>query len=85
MSNPELLNDEMLDEYDFSKATRRNPYLLNGDRTITIETCTGEQQIKIETVEVTAIVNPDGTVSFQMPPKIQPGEYKFTVLVQVPR
>ncbi len=84
MSNPDLLNDEMLEEYDFNQATRRNPYSLRGDRHVTIETATGERHVKIETVEVMAIVNPDGCVNLQMPPDIRPGEYKFTILVQVP-
>ncbi len=84
MSNPDLLSDEMLEEYDFTQATRNNSYSLRGDRHVTIETATGERQVKIETVEVKAIVNPDGCVNLQMPPDICPGEYQFTVLVQVP-
>lgn len=74
----------MIEEYDFSQATHPNPYSLRGDRHVTIETATGERHIKIETVEVRAIVNPDGSVNLQMPPDIGPGEYQFTVLVQVP-
>jgi hypothetical protein len=74
----------MIGEYDFSQATRRNPDSLSGDRHVTIETATGERQVKIETVEVTAIVNPDGSVNLQMPPEIRPGEYQFTILVQIP-
>jgi hypothetical protein len=80
----------MLDEYDFSRATRGNPFR-ELVRRVTIET-TGAghavsperyQVVQIKTVEVMVIVEPDGTVTFKLPPEILPGEHRMTVLIQV--
>jgi hypothetical protein len=82
MTNPDLIHDEMLDEYDFSNAKRGNPYLSNVPRPIVITTDSGEKHIQIKTVELTAIVGSDGTTTLQLPPDIKPGAYQITVLIQ---
>jgi hypothetical protein len=83
MSDSQVIDDEMRDEYDFSRATRGNPYRQLMQR-VTIETISGSDlTVQIKTVEVIAIVNPDGTVMFKLPPEIPPGEHRMTVLIQV--
>lgn len=72
----------MCDEYDFSRATRGNPYR-QLVRRVTIETTGPDRVVQIKTVEVTVIVQPDGTVTFKLPPDIPPGEHQMTVLIQV--
>jgi hypothetical protein len=53
---------------------------------VTIETVSGpDRTVQIKTVEVIAIVNPGGTVTFKLPPEIPPGEHRMTVLIQVKR
>jgi hypothetical protein len=37
---------------------------------------------QIQTVELTAIVSPDGTTTLQLPPEITPGEHPMTLLIQ---
>lgn len=78
----ETIEDEMLDEYDFSKAIRGNPYQHLKQSPIKIKTITGGQEIQIKTVEVSAMVAPDGTVTLQLPPDITPGEHRITLLIQ---
>jgi hypothetical protein len=83
MSDSQVIDDEMREEYDFSRATRGNPYRHLMQR-VTIETVSGlDRTVQIKTVEVIAIVNPDGTVTFKLPPEIPPGEHRMTVLIQV--
>jgi hypothetical protein len=83
MSDPTILNDEMLAEYDFSRATRGNPYRDRLTRQVKIETENGrDRNIQLKTVELTAIVAPDGTTTLQLPPDIQPGEHHITLLIQ---
>jgi hypothetical protein len=83
MSDPTLLDDEMLDEYDFSHAKRGNPYL-QANRNVKIETADGSDRlVQIKTVELTAIVNPDGTTTLQLPPSIPSGKHHFTLLIQI--
>jgi hypothetical protein len=83
MSDPTILNDEMLAEYDFSRATRGNPYRDRLTRQVKIETENGrDRNIQLKTVELTAIVAPDGTTTLQLPPDIQPGEHRITLLIQ---
>jgi len=83
MLDSNLLDDEMLDEYDFSKATRGNPYLKRTPRTITIEMANGSDRlIKVKTIEVTAIVAADGTMTLQLPADISPGTHRITLLIQ---
>ncbi len=73
----------MTDEYDFSRATRGNPYRDRLTRQVKIETENGhDRNIQIKTVELTAIVAPDGTTTLQLPPDIQPGEHCITLLIQ---
>jgi hypothetical protein len=84
MADPTILDDEMRAEYDFSRATRGNPYKHLTDRRAKIETADGnERTIHIQTVELTAIVAPDGTTTLQLPPEITPGEHHITLLIQV--
>jgi hypothetical protein len=85
-TNPNL-DSEMLDEYDFSKAVRGNPYLRLSQPQITIETKEGDsntehRQVQIKTVEVSATVTADGKVTLQLPPSIAPGEHRITLLIQ---
>lgn len=78
----EAIDDEMLDEYDFSKAVRSNPYRHLNQSPIKIKSSTGGQEIQIKTVEVSAIVAPDGKVTLQLPSDITPGEHRITLLIQ---
>jgi hypothetical protein len=82
-SDAELItDDEMLDEYDFSQAIRGNPYMHLSQAPIKIITNTGDQDIQIKTVEVSAIVAIDGKVTLQLPPEITPGNHRITLLIQ---
>jgi hypothetical protein len=84
MAEPTILDDEMLAEYDFSRATRGNPYKHLVDRHVKIETADGENRtVQIQTVELTAIVAADGTTTLQLPSEITPGEHRITLLIQV--
>jgi hypothetical protein len=79
-----VIDDEMRDEYDFSRATRGNSDRQLMKQRVTIETVSGsDRTVQIKTVEVTAIVNPARTVTFKLPPEIPPGEHRMTVLLQV--
>lgn len=78
----EMIEDEMLDEYDFSKAVRGNPYKHLNHAPTRITTNTGDREIQIKTVEVSAIVATDGKVTLQLPPDITPGEHRITLLIQ---
>ena len=83
MIDPTHIDDEMLEEYDFSRATRGNPYINRLNRTVTIETADGvDRTIQIKTVEITAIVAADGTTTLQLPPNITPGQHRITLLIQ---
>ena len=81
-SAAEAIDDEVLDEYDFSNAVRGNPYRPLNHSPIKIETSTGDREIQIKTVEVSATVATDGTVTLQLPPDITPGEHRITLLIQ---
>jgi hypothetical protein len=84
MAEPTILDDEMRAEYDFSRATRGNPYKHLADRHVKIETTDGDDRhIQIQTVELTAIIAADGTTTLQLPPEITPGEHRITLLIQV--
>jgi hypothetical protein len=88
-NNPNL-DDEMLDEYDFSQAVRGNPYLRLSQSSIKIETkegdpcgiCKAARQVQIKTVEALVTVTSDGKVTLQLPPDIAPGEHHITLLIQ---
>ena len=83
MIDPKHMDDEMLEEYDFSRATRGNPYINRPNRTVTIETSDGsDRTVQIKTVELTAIVAADGTTTLQLPSNITPGTHRITLLVQ---
>ena len=79
MLDPKHVDDEMLEEYDFSRATRGNPYTDRLKRTVTIESANGTDRT---TVELTAIVAADGTTTLQLPPNITPGQHRITLLIQ---
>lgn len=82
MPEPQLPDEDLLDEYDFSHAVRRNPRP-NLDRSrVRIETENGDIEVQIQTVEVKAIVDQNGRVTIQLPPEIAPGEYQMTLLIQ---
>jgi hypothetical protein len=71
------------EEYDFSRATRGNPYQRLGNRPVKIETADGcDRSVSIKTIELTAIVAPNGTLTLQLPPDITPGEHHITLLIQ---
>ena len=78
----EAIDDEMLAEYDFSQAVRSNPYQHLNQAPITIKTNTGDRDTHIKTVEVSATVAIDGSVTLQLPPEITPGEHRITLLIQ---
>jgi hypothetical protein len=80
-TNPNLDN-EMLDEYDFSQAVRGNPYSRLSQSSIKIETKEGDRQVQIKTVEALVTVTPDGKVTLQLPPDVAPGEHHVTLLIQ---
>jgi hypothetical protein len=82
MSDSPVIETEMRDEYDFSRATRGNPYR-QLVRRVTIETTGADRVVQIKTIEVIVIVEPDGTVTFKLPPEIPPGEHRMTVLIQI--
>jgi len=86
-SNPDLPvnpaeSAEMLAEYDFSHAVRGNPRQILDARRVKINTQTGDRQVVIKTVEVTAVVNSTGEVTLQLPPDISPGEHRITLLIE---
>ncbi len=73
----------MHEEYDFSRATRGNPYQHLVKRPVTIETADGSHHtVSIKTIELNAIVAPNGTLTLQLPPDITPGEHRITLLIQ---
>jgi hypothetical protein len=81
--DPTTLNNNMREEYDFSHATRGNPYQHLVKRPITIETTDGSHySVSIKTIELTATVAPNGTLTLQLPPDITPGEHRITLLIQ---
>ncbi len=82
MSEPNLVDQELRDEYDFSQAIRGNPHSSLNKSQIRIETVTGDREVQIRTVEVNAIVGTDGKVTIQLPSDIPPGEYPITLLIQ---
>lgn len=82
MPEPQLPEEDLLDEYDFSQAVRRNSHPNLARSRVRIETEKGEIEIQIETVEVKAIVDKNGRVAIQLPPDIAPGEYQMTLLIQ---
>ena len=83
MSEPEFLNDDLLDEYDFSQARRGNLHQRPPAQTkVRIETDADDREVQIKTVEVTAIVELDGKVTLQLPPDVTPGEHTITLLIQ---
>jgi hypothetical protein len=83
MIDPQHIDDEMLEEYDFSRAKRGNPYTDRLNRTVTIATADGaDRTVQIKTVELTAIVAADGTTTLQLPPNITPGTHRITLLIQ---
>ncbi|MBD2578073.1 hypothetical protein [Oscillatoria sp. FACHB-1406] len=82
ISNSNLSEEEMLDEYDFSQAVRRNSRQSLEGRTIRIETENGDRFVQIRTIETIARVNDDGRVTLQLSPEIAPGEYQITLLIQ---
>jgi hypothetical protein len=91
ISQPELPDEDMLDEYDFSQAVRGNPLNQSSvishqssvnSPTVRIETENGDVDVRIITVEVKAIVDDNGRVTIQLPPDIDPGEYQMTLLIQ---
>jgi hypothetical protein len=81
-SQPELPDEDMLDEYDFSQAVRGNPRQYLDRSIVRIETENGDVDVRIITVEVNAIVDDNGKVTLQLPPDIAPGEYQMTLLIQ---
>ncbi|HIK31672.1 MAG TPA: hypothetical protein IGS17_21855 [Oscillatoriales cyanobacterium M59_W2019_021] len=84
ISQPELPDEDLLDEYDFSQAVRGNPrQYLRARSTVRIETENGDIEARIMTVEVKAIVDDNGNVTIQLPYEISPGEYSMTLLIQV--
>lgn len=83
ISQPELPDEDMLDEYDFSQAVRGNPHQHLNRSTVRIETENGDVDVRIITVEVKAIVDENGNVTIQLPPEILPGEYPMTLLIKV--
>jgi hypothetical protein len=83
MADPTTLDDDMREEYDFSRATRGNPYQHLVKRPVKIETADGsERNVQIKTIELTATVAPNGTLTLQLPPDITPGEHRITLLIQ---
>ncbi len=83
MTDPTLLDDTMREEYDFSRAKRGNPYLNRLNHQATIETEEGgERRVQIKTIELTAIVSPEGTTTLQLPADITPGKHRITLLIQ---
>lgn len=73
---------DMLPEYDFSHAVRGNPRQWLETRRVNIKTETGDRQVVIKTVEVTAVVNANGEVTLKLPPDITPGEHHITLLIE---
>lgn len=82
ISQPQLPDEDMLDEYNFSQAVRGNLRQYLDRSTIRIETDRGDFDVQIKTFEVRAIVDPNGKVTIQLPPDITPGEYQMTLLIQ---
>ncbi|NJL42167.1 MAG: hypothetical protein HC899_40205 [Leptolyngbyaceae cyanobacterium SM1_4_3] len=82
MSESNIQNDEMLDEYDFSQAVRGNPYQHLAHSKVRIDGSNGDREVYIKTIEASAIVDSDGKVTIQLPPDISPGEHHITLLIQ---
>jgi hypothetical protein len=77
-------------EFPFDRARRVTPEehqrfkVMVANPQVKIETADGDdRQIQIQTVELTAIVAPDGTTTLQLPPEITPGEHRITLLIQI--
>jgi hypothetical protein len=77
-------------EFPFDRARRVTPEehqrfkAMVANPQVKIETADGDDRhIQIQTVELTAIVVPDGTTTLQLPPEITPGEHRVTLLTQV--
>jgi hypothetical protein len=82
MADPTAL-DDMREEYDFSHATRGNPYQHLVKRPITIETAdSSHYSVSIKTIELTATVAPNGTLTLQLSADITLGEHRITLLIQ---
>ncbi|NJN58213.1 MAG: hypothetical protein HC879_12300 [Leptolyngbyaceae cyanobacterium SL_5_9] len=82
MSEANIQNDDMLDEYDFSQAVRGNPDQPLTHSKVRVETSDGDRKVSIKTVEVQATVDSDGKVTIQLPPDITPGKHYMTLLIQ---
>jgi hypothetical protein len=82
MPEPNIQDDTMLDEYDFSQAVRGNPYQHLAHSKVRIETRDGDREVSIKTIEVQATVDSDGKVTIQLPPDISPGNHHMTLLIQ---
>lgn len=83
MTNSTILDDDMREEYDFSRATRGTPHQHLVKRPIKIETADGtHHSVQIKTIELTATIAPNGTLTLQLPPDITPGEHRMTLLIQ---
>ncbi len=82
-TEPKQMDNEMLEDYDFSRATRGNPYRDRLNRTVTIETTDGPAHVvQIKTVELIATIAEDGTTTLKLPPNITPGTHRITLLIQ---
>jgi hypothetical protein len=57
--------------------------IATADDTDDLRPTEGHRAIQIQTVEIKAIVAPDGTTTLQLPPEITPGEHHITLLIQV--
>jgi hypothetical protein len=82
MSESNIQNDDMLDEYDFSQAVRVNPYQHLAHSRVRVGTSDGDREVSIKTVEVQATVDSDSKVTIQLPPDITPGKHYMTLLIQ---
>lgn len=50
---------------------------------VNIETADGSHHsVQIKTIELTATITPNGTLTLQLPPDITPGEHRITLLIQ---
>lgn len=65
MSEPNIQDDNVLDEYDFSQAVRGNPDQHLAHSKVRIKTRDGDREVSIKTIEVQATVDSDGKVTIQ--------------------
>ncbi len=66
-----------------NRTTRGNPYQHLVKRPVKIETADGSHHsVSIKTIEISAIVAPNGTLTLQLPPDITPGEHRITLLIK---